>query len=85
MHTFYKYSLHGLEVVGLLDLALALLAHRLAQLLPLVRREDGVLDAVVLAAGQVDGLLLQRDLGGQGLDVSGREELGLELALALGR
>jgi hypothetical protein len=37
-----------------------------------------------LLAGQIDGLLLQRDLWRQGLEVAFGEELGLEGLLALG-
>lgn len=81
---FFFSFLHRLQVVGLLDRGPPLLAHRLAQLLPLVRRGNVVEDAAVLVAGQVDGLLLQRHLGGEGLEVALGEELGLEGLLALG-
>lgn len=81
---FFFFFLHRLQVVGLLDRGPPLLAHRLAQLLPLIRRGDVVEDAAVLVAGQVDGLLLQRHLGGEGLEVALGEELGLEGLLALG-
>lgn len=76
--------LHRLQVVGLLDRGPPLLAHRLAQLLSLVRRGNVVEDAAVLVAGQVDGLLLQRHLWREGLEVALGEELGLEGLLALG-
>lgn len=74
------YILHGLEVVCLLDLGLPLLAHRRPQLLPLVHGLEGLLRR----AGQVDGLLLQRYLGRERLNVARGEDLRLEDALALG-
>lgn len=76
--------LHGLEVVGLLDLGLAVLAHRLAQLVSLGRRLEVVLDVAALLSGQVDGLLRQRDLWREGLDVARGQDLCLEGLLFLG-
>lgn len=83
--------LHRLEVVGLLDLGLALLAHRLPELLALLGRVEVVLDIAALGSGQVDRLLLQGHLGrervgvsrGQGQGFGGQLALGGELSLLL--
>ena len=62
--------LHALQVIGLLDLGLPLGPHSLAQLLPLVRRVDGVLHAASIFARQVQRLLLQWYLRCQRLQVA---------------
>lgn len=62
--------LHGLEVVVLLDLGLPLRPHGLFQLDSRLCRLDVVRDVAALAAGEVDGLLLDGDLGGEGLEVA---------------
>lgn len=85
VYPIHHQLLHRLEVVGLLDLGLPLLPHRLLELLPLRRRLDVVLDALVLLAEDVDGLVLQGHLGGEGLEVALGKQLGLEGLLALGR
>lgn len=76
--------LHRLQVVGLLDLGLALLPHGLTELLALFRGDEVGGDVTVLLTGQVDGLVLQGYLGRQGLEVALGEELSLELSLTLG-
>lgn len=78
-------ALHGLEVVGLLDLGLSLLAHGLPQLLALVRGLDVVLHAAARLARQIDRLVLQRHLWRQRLEVALGQELRLERLLPLGR
>lgn len=80
----YLLHLHRLEVVVLLDLGLPLLPHRLPQLLALLRCGNGILHGTVGRARQVDRLLLQGNLGRQGLNVAGRQDPSLELALLLG-
>jgi hypothetical protein len=80
-----SYSgLHGLEVVGLLDLGLALLAHRLPELLALLGGVDVVDDVAAFGSGQVDRLLRQGHLGRERVGVSRGEEEGLGGELALG-
>lgn len=57
-------SLHGLEVVGLLDLGLPLLPHGFPQRVSGLGRLDVVLHGAVLLARQVDRLVLEGHLGG---------------------
>jgi hypothetical protein len=77
-------DLHRLEIVGLLDLGLPFLAHGLAQLLPLGRRLERVLDITVLLGRQVDRLLRQRYLGCEGRQIARLQYLLFQQALALG-
>jgi hypothetical protein len=80
-----KLVLHALEEVRLLDLGTALLAHGAAQLLPLVGGLYGRPHVARLARGEVDALLLQRDLGRQRLEIARCQDLLLLLALPLER
>lgn len=66
--------LHALQVIGLLDLGLALLLHGPAQRLARVVGGDGALERPRLVGGEVDALVLQRDLGRQGVQVSFRQK-----------
>lgn len=75
---FLSVVLHGLQVVGLLDLGLSFLAHRLLELLSLLRRRNIVLNATVFIAGQIDRLVLQWNLGCKSLQVTLGEQLSLE-------
>ena len=76
---------HALEVVGLLDLGLALAAHGAAELLAGVGGRDGALRGPVLVGRQVDALPLQRDLGRQRRQVARRQQPRLQRPLPLRR
>ena len=79
----YAIRLHALEVVALLDLELALLAHGLAELLAGGDGRDSPRNRAFLVAGHVNALLLQRDLGRQRLQVALGHQACLDCALAL--
>lgn len=66
MNTAIVSTSHGPKVVVLPDLGLALLAHGRPERLARLGGPNGRLNRTILGAGQVDGLLLHRDLGSQG-------------------
>lgn len=76
---------HALEVVALLDPGPALPAHGAAQRLALVGGGHSLLQVAGFGGGQVDRLLVQRDLGRQRLEVARRQEPLLLLPLPLER
>lgn len=76
--------LHGLQVISLLNLGLSLLAHSLPELLSLISSRNIINHASAFLPGQINGLVLDGDLGGQSFQVSFGEELSFESLLALG-
>ena len=77
------FVLHRLQVIGFLDLSPSLLSHGLLQLLSLACSRDIVFHGTSFLALDIDRLVLQRDLGGEGLEVSFGEQFGFEILLAL--
>lgn len=75
VHIYFDFfrsrtPLHSLEVVGLLNLCAPLLSHRLAQLLSRFASGNIILHTAVLFARKIDRLVLERNLGLQGLKVA---------------